>query len=75
MCEEEYLTTALIHLLTTGRTKIESTACIQILCSLFNLMKRSTVQKTKEDVKSLLLYLENFGTSLFVTSSSDRQLD
>ena len=36
-------------------------------------MRKSTVTKTKKDVQSLLVYLENFGTSIFETSNSDKQ--
>jgi hypothetical protein len=36
-------------------------------------MRKSTVKKTKKDVQSLLVYLENFGTSIFETVNSDKQ--
>ena len=56
ICEEEFLSSALIHLLTTlfDDDKDTNTAvCISILCSLFNLMMRCKVDMTKEDVLNL----------------------
>ena len=44
ICEEEFLSSALIHLLTTildDATNKDVSACISILCSLFNLMTRN----------------------------------
>ena len=44
ICEEEYLSSALIHLLTTlfdDEHSNDASACISILCSLFNLMMRN----------------------------------
>ena len=38
-------------------------------------MRKSPVSKTKKDVQSLLVYLENFGTSIFETANSDKQRD
>ena len=74
ICEEEFLSSALIHLLTTLFEEVQdmpTTTCLSILCALFNLMTRSKFNKTREDVMSLLVYLENFGTSIFELSSSD----
>ena len=44
ICEEEYLSSALIHLLTTlfdDDKSNDAAICISILCSLFNLMMRN----------------------------------
>lgn len=57
ICEEEFLSSALIHLLTTlfdGERDQDIAICLSILCSLFNLMTRSTVTKTKRELRSLL---------------------
>ena len=74
VCEEEFLSSALIHLLTTlfeDELDTDTTTCLSILCALFNLMTRSKHKKTRKDVESLLIYLENYGTSIFELSSSD----
>ncbi len=76
ICEEEFLSSALIHLLTTlfeEEQDMPTITCLSILCALFNLMTRSKFNKTREDVMSLLVYLENFGTSIFKLLSSDSQ--
>ena len=76
ICEEEFLSSALIHLLTTlfeEEQDTDTTTCLSILCALFNLMTRSKHKKTPKDVESLLIYLENYGTSIFELSSSDSQ--
>lgn len=44
ICEEEYLSSALIHLLTSlfdDEQSNDTSVCISILCSLFNLMMRN----------------------------------
>lgn len=71
MCEEEFLSSALIHLQTIEENADDSTSCLSILCSLFNLMMRAKHKKTQKDVQSLLIYLERYGTSIFEISSSD----
>lgn len=74
ICEEEFLSSALIHLLTTlfDDEKNDDTAtCLSILCSLYNLMMRSKTEKTSEDVLSLLEYTESQGTSIFESHLED----
>jgi hypothetical protein len=51
--------------------EVDHTTCLSILCALFNLMTRCKNKKTPEDVKSLLVYQERFGTSIFELTSSD----
>jgi hypothetical protein len=53
ICEEELLSSALIHMLTTIFDKdkgMENTLCLHILCALFNLMNRSKIDGKREDV-------------------------
>ena len=62
ICEEEYLSSALIHLLTTlfdDEKSNDAAICISILCSLFNLMMRNQTVKTREDVIKLPYYMES----------------
>ena len=62
ICEEEYLSSALIHLLTTlfdDERSNDAAICISILCSLFNLMMRCKVDKTTEEIVSLPKYIES----------------
>jgi hypothetical protein len=50
ICEEEFLSSALIHLLTTvieDEKEAEATTCLSILCSLFNLMIRAKQKRSK----------------------------
>ena len=57
ICEEELLSSALIHMLTTIFDKdknMENTVCLHILCALFSLMHKSKIVKSKEDVINLL---------------------
>lgn len=57
ICEEELLSSALIHMLTTIFDKdknMENTVCLHILCALFSLMHKSKIIKTKADVMSIL---------------------
>ena len=68
ICEEEFLSSALIHLLTTlfdDEKDTNTAVCISILCSLFNLMMRCKVEMTKEAVLNLPQYIHSQGTSLF----------
>lgn len=61
ICEEEYLSSALIHLVTTlfdDEHSNDASACISILCSLFNLMMRNQTTKTREEVLKLPYYIE-----------------
>ena len=56
ICEEEFLSSALIHLLTTifdDDKENSSAVCISILCSLFNLMMRCKQEMTKSDILNL----------------------
>jgi len=57
ICEEEFLTSALICMLMTIFDKdkhMENTVCLHILCALFSLMNRSKVEKTKAEVMTVL---------------------
>ena len=50
ICEEEFLSSALIHLMTTlfdDDKETTCSVCISILCSLFNLMMRCKQEMTK----------------------------
>lgn len=50
ICEEDFLTSALIHMLTTIFDKdknMENTVCLHILCALFNVMNKSKIEKSK----------------------------
>ena len=70
ICEEEYLSSALIHLLTTlfdDEKSNDAAICISILCSLFNLMMRNQVSKSRDEVIQLPFYMESQGTSIFET--------
>lgn len=67
ICEEEFLSSALINMLMTifDRDKnMENTVCLHILCALYNLMKKSRIEKTKEDVMAILTQLKD-STILF----------
>jgi len=78
ICEEEFLSSALIHLLTTlfdDDNDNEIAICLSILCSLFNLMMRSKVTKSKDEIISLIRLLEHQGTTLFEASAFDRVED
>ena len=52
MAEEEYLSSALIHLLTMfdDETSNDASVCITVMCSLFNLMMRNQQIKSRNDV-------------------------
>lgn len=57
ICEEELLSSALIHMLTTIFDKdrnMENTVCLHILCALFSLMHKSKIIKSKDDVMGVL---------------------
>jgi hypothetical protein len=67
ICEEEFLTSALIHILTTIFDKdknMENTICLHILCALFNVMNKSKIIKEKEDVMNII-YKNKDSTILF----------
>lgn len=69
-CEEGYLSSALIHLLTTlfdDDKSNDASVCISILCSLFNMMMRNQKIKVRDDVMKLPHYIESQGTSMFET--------
>jgi hypothetical protein len=71
MCEEEFLSSALIHLLTTifhEEKESDSTTCLSILCSLFNIMMRAKLRSSQQEVQGLLQHLERFSTSVFELS-------
>lgn len=83
ICEEEFLTSALICMLMTIFDKdknMENTVCLHILCSLFNLMNKSKIIKSRDEVMSLLRKGKD-STILFeanmpddqTTNSSDRE--
>jgi hypothetical protein len=60
ICDEELLSSALIHVLTTifqDENESDSTACLSILCSLFNIMQRAKKDKDSKDIQQLLEYL------------------
>ena len=62
MCEEEYLSSALIHLLTTlfdDEASNDASVCISILCSLFNLMMRNERVKERDELLKLPYYIES----------------
>ena len=44
---------------------MENTVCLHVLCALFNLMNRSKIEKTKEDVVNLLTKHSRDSTILF----------
>lgn len=74
ICEQEFLSSALIHLLTTmflDENESDSTTCLSVLCSLFNLMVRAKHKKSWQDVQGLLEYLEKYNTSVFELSQED----
>jgi hypothetical protein len=56
ICEEELLSSALIHLLATlfeEKQDLPTSTCPSILCGLFNMMNRSKFKGTCEDLMSL----------------------
>jgi hypothetical protein len=76
ICEEEFLSSALIHLLTTlfdDEKDTNTAVCISILCSLFNLMMRCKVAETKEAVLNLPQYIHSQGTSLFEQLHTEKE--
>lgn len=73
ICEEGFLTSALICMLMTifdNDKNMENTVCLHILCSLFTLMNKSKVTKTKEEVSQLLSSAKD-STILFEIHSID----
>jgi len=57
ICEEELLTSAIIHLMNTifddTKENSEANVCLSILCSLYNLMERCKVTVSREEIASL----------------------
>lgn len=77
ICEEEYLSSALIHLLTTlfdDETSNDAAICISILCSLFNMMMRNKSEKSRDELLKLPEYMESQGTSIFETQTFNQKL-
>ena len=78
ICEEEFLSSALICMLMTIFDKdrnMENTVCLHILCSLFNLMSKSKITKPKEEVMQILNKSKD-STILFEANSlTDKTLD
>ena len=75
ICEEEYLSSALIYMLMTifDRDKnMENTVCLHILCALYNLMKKSKIGGTKEEVMTILTRLKD-STILFEANQLDEK--
>jgi len=61
ICETEFLTSALIHILTNlFDNDEENTVCLQLLCSLYNMMMKSSIKKDKTDIFKLLTYDHSF---------------
>jgi|LauGreDrversion4_2_1035121.scaffolds.fasta_scaffold31713_1 hypothetical protein len=50
ICEEEFLSSALIHLISTDSSHSDMNACLSILCALFNLLVRAQHKKSAKDV-------------------------
>ena len=75
LCEEEQLSSALIHILNTLLTSEEDlfTSCMSILISLFNMMVKAKHKKSQQEVLQMLDYLEKYPTSLFELSAQDSQ--
>jgi hypothetical protein len=77
ICEEELLSSALIHILTTIFDKdrnMENTVCLHILCALFNLMNKSKIHKTPEDIVSVLHHSKD-STILFEANQLQERSD
>lgn len=73
ICEEEFLTSALICMLMTIFDKdknMENTICLHILCALFNLMNKSKIKKTREEVMNVLAQCRD-STILFEANGLD----
>jgi hypothetical protein len=75
ICEEELLTSAIIHLMNTifddTRENSAANVCMSILCSIFNLMERCQTVVTRAEILSLPKFTDLQGTSIFDASSSD----
>ena len=73
VCEEEQLSSALVHIMNTILTSEEdkNTACLSILISLFNMMKKSSTTKSAREIQNLAQFLRHYPTSLFELSSQD----
>ena len=75
ICEEELLTSAIIHLMNTifddTKENSEANVCLSILCSLYNLMERCKVTVTREEIASLPSFTNEQGTAIFDAASSD----
>ena len=77
ICEEEYLSSALIHLLTTlfdDESHGDAAVCISILCPLYNLMMRNKNEMDRDEILKLPIYMEKQGTSIFETQETFEHL-
>lgn len=75
ICEEEFLTSALICMLMTIFDKdknMENTVCLHILCAMFNLMNKSKINKTREEVMKVLAQSKD-STILFEANGLDEK--
>ena len=76
ICEEELLSSALIHMLPTIFDKdknMENTVCLHILCALFSLMHKSKIIKTREEVMSIMNQAKD-STILFEANQLDDKI-
>ena len=74
ICETEFLTSALIHILTNlFDNDEENTVCLQLLCSLYNMMMKSTIKKEKSDIFKLLSYDHSFTLSSMMPSDKPQE--
>jgi hypothetical protein len=75
ICEEQLLTSAIIHLMNTifddTRENSAANVCMSILCSIFNILERCDVIVTREEILSLPKFADLQGTSIFDASSTD----
>lgn len=77
ICEEDFLTSALIHMLTTIFDKdknMENTVCLHILCALYNVMNKSKIEKTKEELITTLNSMKD-STILFEANQLEDKTD
>lgn len=77
ICEEDFLTSALIHMLTTIFDKdknMENTVCLHILCALYNVMNKSKIEKTKEELITTLSSMKD-STILFEANQLEDKTD
>ena len=77
ICEEDFLTSALIHMLTTIFDKdknMENTVCLHILCALYSVMNKSKIEKTKEELMMTLNSMKD-STILFEANQLEDKAD